>query len=167
MNAVCQPQDPFLRREDLQIRAATEADLPAVLTIEEEAFSLPWTRAMFLSELSQPRLSIFLVGELRSRLVGYVAAWVVLDELHISNLAVHRDYRGQRLGQTLLGAILDAGIARGVILASLEVRPSNTAARQMYGKFGFLEVALRRGYYSDTGEDAIVMIRAGLPRTEP
>lgn len=132
-------------------------DLDEVLAIERASFSMPWSREAFVHELSRNRAARCSVIRLDHRLVGYLCLWEVADELHITNLAIHPAYRRRGLARHLLGGVLADARARGLRLVGLEVRPSNVEARALYESLGFKVVGRRRGYYYDTGEDALVM----------
>jgi ribosomal-protein-alanine N-acetyltransferase len=143
------------------------ADLPDVLAIETASFSLPWTEEMFATELAPDTVSGTLVARLPSpgvspAVVGYICTWVVGDELHINNLAVHPRWRHRGIGRALLGEALRLGRERGARSAFLEVRASNRAAQTLYRQFAFDAVAIRRRYYTHPLEDAVVMRRVGL-----
>ena len=132
-------------------------DIPEVSAIEVESFATPWSEQAFVSELTQNQFAQYIVMEYEDRLIGYGGMWVIIDEAHVTNIAVTGEFRGRRLGERLL-AELGARAARlGAERMTLEVRPSNAVARRMYKKFGFEAVGLRPGYYSDNGEDAIIM----------
>jgi ribosomal-protein-alanine N-acetyltransferase len=132
-------------------------DLEDVLAIERASFSMPWSRGAFLYEMEQNRVARCWVIRESARLVGYLCLWEVADELHITNIAVHPATRRRGVARSLLGTILDEARGRGLRLVILEVRPSNHEARTLYESFGFRVVGRRRGYYYDTGEDALVM----------
>jgi ribosomal-protein-alanine N-acetyltransferase len=132
-------------------------DLDEVVVIERASFSMPWSRGAFLYELQQNRVARCLVMREDSRVLGYLCLWEIADELHITNVAVHPDYRRRGIARSLLSGVLDDARARKLKLVVLEVRPSNHEARTLYESFGFRVVARRRGYYYDTGEDALVM----------
>jgi len=106
--------------------------------------------------------SYFVVFRLNSMVVGYGGFWLVVDEAHITNIAVHPHYRRQGYGTMILRHLLEAAASRHAIMATLEVRESNAVALNLYRKFGFRPVAIRKHYYSDSGEDAIVMLKDGL-----
>ena len=139
-----------------------ERDLDAVLDIERLAFATPWTLENFRFELRDNPFARNLV--LRGdRLLGYACLWVVDRELKINNVAVHPDHRRRGLGRLLVRGSLDLGEREGCDHATLEVRPSNVAARRLYEGFGFRATGHRRGYYQDTHEDAILMAATLVP----
>jgi ribosomal-protein-alanine N-acetyltransferase len=132
-------------------------DLDDVVAIERASFSMPWSRGAFLYEMEQNRVARCLVMREAGRVLGYVCLWEVADELHITNIAVHPRERRRGHGRALLASILDDGRRRGLRIVVLEVRPSNAEAIALYESFGFRVIGRRRGYYYDTGEDALVM----------
>jgi [ribosomal protein S18]-alanine N-acetyltransferase len=132
-------------------------DLEAVHRIELASFSSPWPPNAYQSELSQNRLASYLVARVDGEIVAYGGMWLMVDEAHITTFAVHPAWRRQRIGERLLLAFLDLAIARHAREATLEVRLSNIAARRLYEKYGFRPVGLRPRYYSDNGEDALIM----------
>jgi len=131
-------------------------DIPQIMEIERMCFVTPWHENSFYAELNhQP--ACYLVAHIGERVVGYGGMWVIMDEAHITTLAVHPAYRRQHIGERLLLGLLEVAIARRARRATLEVRASNSAAQRLYAKYGFSAVAIRKGYYADTGEDALVM----------
>ena len=139
-------------------------DLDEVVAIERVAFTLPWSRGAFLYEIEQNRVARCWVmreqsrGELgSSRVVGYMCVWEIGEEVHVTNIAVHPDWRRRGIARALLGSLLEDARHRGARVVGLEVRPSNSEARALYDSFGFQMVGRRKGYYYDTGEDALVM----------
>jgi [ribosomal protein S18]-alanine N-acetyltransferase len=148
-----------------QILPMTPADLDEVMPLERRCFKDPWTRHMYLSDLTGNNLATYLVlrapagvagqGE-RQELLAYGGFWLLLDEAHIATIAAHPRWRSCGLGLGLMLALLDAAILRGAAVSTLEVRAGNTPARRLYEKLGFAEVGERRNYYRD-GEDALIM----------
>ncbi len=141
------------------VRPARRGDLAAIAAIERVSFQDPWPDAVLLQELRPDRMRAPLVAEAAGEVLGYLMAWRVADELHIINLAVREDGRRRGTGTLLLRASIDGAAAHGVRLATLEVRLGNEGARDFYHRHGFSVRGLRRGYYSDTGEDALIMSR--------
>lgn len=147
---------------EVLIRPLNRGDIKQVVEIERVSFRDPWKEDAFYSELHNREISKFLVIELNGKIVGYGGMWIVEDEAHLVNLAIHPDHRRCGLGRRLLMALFDMAKKRGVERITLEVRASNTAAQAFYKKFGFQEIAIRKGYYRDTHEDAVVMWFNGL-----
>jgi len=145
--------------QKLAIRRMQLADLPDVLLIEEDVFGDPWVREHFLKEINNETVSSPLVARSEDKLVGYAVAWYVLDEVHLANIAVERSLWRKGIGQALLDEVIAEARRRACRMITLEVRISNGAAIAFYEKNGFKQVALRRGYYADTGEDAVVMLK--------
>ena len=137
------------------IRPMTVADLDGVLRIEQAVFTTPWSRESFKQDLKRDD-GIAMVLVENDRIMGYITGWHVLDEIHIGNLAVDTQFRNRGYAKRLIRKIME--VRAPVLCIWLEVRESNRAARQLYQSLGFEEVTLRRGYYSDDGENAIVMM---------
>jgi ribosomal-protein-alanine N-acetyltransferase len=153
------PQGAWL---PVRIEAMTDADLNEVLAIEDASFPSPWPREIFQAELRDPHLARLFVarvaaGAQQGRVAGYTCTWLVTDELHITNVAVHPDFRRQHVGQQLLMGVLTQARDFGARQAILEVRASNRGAQHLYGRLGFAPVDVRKHYYTDNREDAIVM----------
>lgn len=132
-------------------------DLDEVLVIERASFTMPWSRGAFLYEMQQNRVARCWVMRDDDTVVGYVCLWEIADELHITNIAVHPKRRRQGIARTLLNDVIADGRRHKLRLVVLEVRPSNHDALALYESFGFRVISRRRGYYYDTGEDALVM----------
>src|SRR5262245_23881032 len=155
-------------RGPLSIAPMALEDLDEVLAIENVAFQTPWSRGAFRYELTQNRVARALVVRTGRHLVGYICLWEIGHEIHITNLATHPRYRRQGVARALLSAVLDRARQGGVELAFLEVRPTNTEALALYERYGFRVIGRRKGYYFDTGEDALVMeARLGAETAEP
>ncbi len=130
-----------------------EEDIPQVMEIERESFPSPWSETMFKNR----DRSIFLVARLRGRIIGYAAGFLMTDELHLGNIAVHKDFRGRRIAKKLLQRIIEIARSKKVRLITLEARAGNIPAQNLYRKFGFKTAGRRKGYYQDRKEDAIIM----------
>lgn len=141
----------------LQIVPMRVTDLPAIHAIERASFNSPWPADAYRSELETNRLAQYLVVRAGETIAAYGGMWLMVDEAHIITFAVHPLWRRQHLGDRLLLAMLDLAIDAGAHEATLEVRLSNLPARRLYEKFGFRPVGLRPRYYSDNGEDALIM----------
>jgi len=137
-------------------------DISRVVEIERESFNTPWPRDAYTHELTENRLAAYLVARTDGDIVGYAGMWVILDEAHITTIAVDPAFRGQHIGERLLVGLIDAALGRGARWMTLEVRKSNATAQTLYKKYGFREIGARKGYYSDNREDAIVMWSGNL-----
>jgi [ribosomal protein S18]-alanine N-acetyltransferase len=137
-------------------------DLPAVHAIEIASFTAPWPPHAYRSELESNKLAHYLVARAGDTVAAYGGMWLMVDEAHITTFAVHPAWRRQRIGERLLLAFLDLASDRGAHEATLEVRLSNLAARKLYEKYGFRPVGIRPRYYSDNGEDALIMTTDAL-----
>jgi ribosomal-protein-alanine acetyltransferase len=136
-------------------------DLPRVMQIELETFTMPWSESTFRGLLRRKDSDLF-VAEHRGVVVGYSVFWAVTDQGELGNVAVAKEARGKGIGRKLIEAVLGSAGERGVREIFLEVRKSNYGAQTLYGTFGFYEVARRRNYYLQPSEDALVM-RLDLP----
>lgn len=150
------------------IRRMTMDDIPAVVAIDRMSFPNPWPERSYIYELQHNPTSRLLVAEVCEegdcQVVGFIGFWFVIDEAHISTLAVHPNFRGHRIGDRLLALALRTAEEMGGFLVSLEVRESNQVARQLYQKFGFKKVGRRKRYYRHNNEDAIVMVLDDLSK---
>jgi ribosomal-protein-alanine N-acetyltransferase len=157
------------RPERLAISPMTPADIRAVMRIEAQSFSTSWPTSAFVSELSDNRLAYYFVGRQGGEIVAYGGLWVILEDSHITTIAVHPEHRGRKYGEELLRHLLRETIERGASWITLEARASNVIAQNLYRKYGFGTIATRRAYYSDNGENAVVMwagnLRGELYRT--
>jgi ribosomal-protein-alanine N-acetyltransferase len=131
-------------------------DVDAVLSIEKRNFPEPWTRRAFLAEIEATAISLPLVAVYQNEIIGYVVPWFVADEMQIANIAIHEDFRRRGLARQIIAYLCKAAQHRGCRVAHLEVRRSNTAARQLYESLGFQVTGVRRHYYG-SGEDALLM----------
>jgi ribosomal-protein-alanine N-acetyltransferase len=139
------------------------SEIDDILAIEQASFSNPWTRAMYLSELENRGVSFFfLARDDQGRAIGFCSFWRVLDELHINNIAVLPGYRRAGVGSALLMRVLEEGGRLGAKRATLEVRRSNEVAQHLYERFSFTVAGVRRGYYSQPAEDALILSKEGL-----
>jgi ribosomal-protein-alanine N-acetyltransferase len=154
-----------ISEESLEFRSMRLEDIPLICAIELEAFATPWTAEAFHNELVNNHFARYMVMELAGEIVGYGGMWLIVDEAHITNIAISYPYRGRKYGERLLIELKKLAAFMGAIRMTLEVRVSNIIAQRLYGKLGFYPVGTRRGYYSDNNEDAIIMW-ADLPDYE-
>lgn len=148
---------PVSMSDSLVFRRMRTEDIDQVLIVERESFTLPWSREAFYNELNTNQYAIYLVIEDEGKIVGYCGAWIVLDEAHITNIAILPEYRGQKLGEALLVKMIEVALSKQVIKMTLEVRVSNITAQSLYKKLGFQTGGTRKNYYTDNQEDAYVM----------
>lgn len=141
---------------DIAICPMSEADLDAVLEIEEASFPRPWSRAHFIAELESPHSFPFVAFNESGRIVGYICMMQILDEGHVLDVAVHPEWKGKGIGRFLVQRGLQECRLRGAEFVSLEVRASNSGAIALYQQLGFKQVGVRKRYY-ENGEDAIMM----------
>jgi [ribosomal protein S18]-alanine N-acetyltransferase len=133
------------------------ADLEEVLAIERASFTMPWSRGAFLYEIEQNRVARCYVVREAEVIIGYLCVWEIADEIHVTNIAIHPTHRRRGIARDLLTGLIADARARDVRMIVLEVRPSNHQAIALYEAFNFRVTGRRRGYYYDTGEDALVM----------
>ena len=152
-----------MRGSPVAIESMTLADLPGVLAIERISFTSQWTEANFRYEIEENPMAWNVVARAGGGVAAFACAHVVADELMIDDLAVDAAARRRGIGSGLLRHLLEGARIRGCRRATLEVRPSNAPARALYAAFKFEVVGRRRGYYSDTGEDAILLACALSP----
>jgi ribosomal-protein-alanine N-acetyltransferase len=133
------------------------ADLDEVMAIERTSFRHPWSSNFFLEEL-QVACARSMLAQVNDKIVGYVLFWLLPESVDIHNIAVHPAFRRQRIGQALLQQVVEQARSRKSSQVTLEVRVSNIAAQKLYESVGFVSQGLRKGYYSDDGEDAVIMV---------
>jgi len=141
------------------IRPAGLTDVRSVWEIEKLSYPSPWSLWCFLAEYANSRSTILIAGPPSPEpweTWGFTIFWVVADEMHLLNLAVHPAHRRQGISRALLTTALEQARGQGAGVVWLEVRPSNQAALSLYQSFGFEEVGIRRNYYTDNGEDALI-----------
>jgi ribosomal-protein-alanine N-acetyltransferase len=143
--------------EQVTFRKMTLHDVNKVYEIEKESFTLAWTKEAFEQEMVKNEFAYYVVAESEEGIIGYCGMWLVIDEAHITNIAISPSQRGKKLGEALMKAAIDAAKAHGAKLMTLEARVSNIVAINLYKKLGFQNGGIRKGYYTDNQEDAIVM----------
>jgi ribosomal-protein-alanine N-acetyltransferase len=156
---------PAPRPSGLIIQPMATADVAAVTRIERASFSTIWPSDAFYNELNTNRLAHYYVGRYDGRVVAYGGIWVILEDSHVTTLAVDPEHRGRGFGEVLLLRLIDEAIDRGAAWITLEVRESNAVAQRLYRKYGFTTVTMRTGYYTDDNESALIMW-AGSLRSE-
>jgi ribosomal-protein-alanine N-acetyltransferase len=132
-------------------------DIAQVVAIEQVSFAIPWTFETFEREMTINEYARYTVMEKDGAIIGYCGMWLILDESHITNIAILPEYRGRNLGEALLNEVIEKAKKLGAHSMTLEVRVSNEIAQKLYRKFGFLNGGIRKRYYTDNYEDALVM----------
>lgn len=143
--------------QEIEFHAMTAADIDDIVAIEQEAFTAPWTAEAFHNELTQNLFAKYMVMSRGDEVLGYGGMWLIVDEAHVTNIAVREAYRGQGLGERLLREMMRTASWLGALRMTLEVRVTNERAQRLYRKLGFDPAGLRPGYYSDNNEDALIM----------
>lgn len=141
---------------NLIIEKMTSKDIDGVFEVEKNCFDDYWSKDAFKKELSND-VARYLVAKIDGRVVGYVGIWFVLDEGHITNVAVHSDFRGKKIGDKLIQELVNLCREGNISSMTLEVRVSNVVAQNLYKKYGFKLAGIRKEYYSDNKEDAMIM----------
>lgn len=152
--------------EPYEIRRMTLHDLPAVDVIEQACFTTPWPADAYAGELTRNPAARYLVLTVGGEIAGFAGGHIILDESHITNIAIAEAHRGQGLGRALLTALLQYFANLGAVYTTLEVREHNAPALGLYRALGFIAVGRRKKYYSDNGEDALIMVCDALPAPE-
>ncbi len=142
---------------EVQIAPMRRRHLRAVLRIEAQAYPTPWTHALFVSELALRSTRVYVVARVGREVVGYAGLMMSLTDGHVTTIAVDPEWRREAIGTRLLLALAREAIARGATALTLEVRLSSRGPQNLYRRFGFAPVGVRKGYYADTGEDALIM----------
>lgn len=143
-----------------EIGDCEEGDIDQIIAIERDAFPTPWSENIFRGEIASPLSRLRVAregGDRRGAVLGYAVYWRVADEIHLHNIAVRRDRRRQGIGSRLLGEAMGRSRSEGARWMTLEVRRTNDAAQRFYRQFGFSCRGVRPGYYTDTGEDALIL----------
>src|SRR5579875_1309818 len=138
-------------------RYMREEDIDQVLEVEHASFTLPWSREAFYNELHNNKFAVYIVLEHEERIIGYCGVWIVVDEAHVTNVAILPAYRGRKLGEAMMRKLMSVSREMGAKRMTLEVRVSNHIAQSLYRKMGFQNGGIRKNYYSDNLEDALVM----------
>ena len=143
---------------EIKIQRMQKSDVDNVINIEEKAYGEHhWSKESFLNELSNDLARYYAAFDINGNLLGYAGCWQILEEVHITNIAVSPDFRRQKIGERLLRQIIDDCYKNKAKYITLEVRVSNNAAIKLYEKYGFKSLGTRKGYYQNNNEDALIM----------
>ncbi|OPZ93204.1 MAG: ribosomal-protein-alanine N-acetyltransferase [Firmicutes bacterium ADurb.Bin419] len=141
----------------IEVCGLTLNDIDDVMVVEKLSFSIPWSKQAFIEEVTNNKFARYIIAKVDGKTVGYAGLWKVFDEGHITNVAVHPEYRRSGVGYTLVKGLIELSIKENIEKLTLEVRRSNIAAQNLYAKFGFRSEGFRKEYYADNKEDAIIM----------
>ena len=151
---------------EITVGLMTANDVDAVHEIETACFKTPWSRESFMHEITENQCARYVVVRENGRAIAYAGVWFILDEGHITNIAVHPDKRGQGIGEMVCQAMIQLAADSGMSVMTLEVRRSNEIAQKLYHKLGFIDVGYRKRYYENT-EDALIMFLEHMPEAHP
>lgn len=149
-----------------RVREMASGDLPRVLEIEKLCFGERWSLTAFQGELANKASTYFILEDDAGETIGYAGYWLILEESHITTIAVEPGHQGTGLGELLLLTLIEHASTHGAKWITLEVRASNTVAQNLYAKYGFTSLGRRRGYYQDNGEDALIMWTENIEQPE-
>ncbi len=139
------------------IRQAKGEDARQIAEVEKACFSTPWSYESLKHDITENKLALYMAAEYGGKICGYAGLWKIIDEGHITNVAVSPEYRRKHIARSLLEALMAEAAKQGIERFTLEVRTENEAAKKLYAGLGFLEAGIRKGYYEDNGEDALIM----------
>ncbi|MBC2579711.1 ribosomal protein S18-alanine N-acetyltransferase [Clostridium sp. DJ247] len=142
---------------DIEIASLSLQHIDSVLAIDCLSFPTPWSKSSFIKEIENNKFARYVVAKKSEFVIGYAGMWLILDEGHITNIAVHPEHRGIGVGNLLLEALIKICKTEAAVSMTLEVRKSNIIAQSLYKKYGFVEDGIRKNYYADNKEDAIIM----------
>ena len=143
--------------ESITVRPMVMTDVDGVMAVEHDSFLTPWSRSAFEEELAQNRLARYIVAVENDEIVGYAGTWLVINEAHVTNVAVSGQRRREGIGRLLMQKLMELARENDMESMTLEVRVSNSAARHLYQQLGFVEAGIRKNYYSETKEDALIL----------
>jgi len=144
---------------DLIVRRAEAKDVDRIAELEIQCFTTPWSRESVYQDVVENQRALYLVAEIEGLVIGYAGIWSIVDEGHITNVAVAPEFRQHHIGSAIIAVLIEVTEKAGITSHTLEVRRSNEAAIRLYEKYGFKVAGERKGYYEDTGEDALIMWR--------
>jgi ribosomal-protein-alanine N-acetyltransferase len=158
--------EPEVRALTVTVQPMRRRHVRSVLRIEQQVYPRPWSSSLFLSELAMHSTRAYFVARVGRELVGYAGLMMTLDEAHVTTIAVEPRRHRSKIGTRLLLVLAREAIARGATMLTLEVRMSNLAAQDLYRRFGFGPVGVRKNYYQEVNEDALVMSVNEVDRPE-
>lgn len=141
----------------VEIVKMTTEHIDGILVVENLSFKIPWSKNAFIEEVTGNKFARYFTALMGTNIIGYAGMWKVFDEGHITNVAVHPEFRGSGIGSMLVAKLIEIAAREEILSMTLEVRKSNLEAQSLYEKFGFKIEGVRKSYYADNGEDAIIM----------
>ncbi|APH20209.1 ribosomal protein S18-alanine N-acetyltransferase [Clostridium botulinum] len=152
-----------MNKKDIIVLPFSLEHIDGVIEIDNLSFSVPWSRNSYETELKNKFAKyIVVLNKETNKVLGFAGMWLIIDECHITNIAVHPNYRGLGIGNILMNEIIDICKEHNLTGITLEVRESNTAAKNLYYKYGFKDSGIRKGYYADNNENALLMWKTDL-----
>ena len=145
--------------DNIKVRKASESDLDGIEKIEKECFAIPWSRETLEYDMKENQFATYIVAECNGETAGYIGFWVIAGECNINNVAVSSSYRRKHIGSAIIDTVIKSCEKAGIKRFTLEVRKSNAPAIGLYTKYGFKPEGVRKAYYEDNGEDAVIMWR--------
>lgn len=142
---------------EVVVQKMTSNDIDDVSEVEKLSFKTPWSKEAFENEISGNLIARYVVAKMDGRIIGYGGMWLIIDEGHVTNVAVHPDFRGMHIGDLIISALINLANKEGAAAMTLEVRRTNYIAQNLYKKYGFEPYGIRPKYYADSGEDAVIM----------
>jgi len=142
---------------EIRVVSMTLDHVEDIMIVENLSFTIPWSKAAFIEEITKNSFAYYYVAIINCKAIGYGGMWQVFDEAHITNIAVHPEFRGIGVGSRILEHMIEDAVKKGIKKMTLEVRKSNESAIKLYQKYGFVNEGIRKSYYADNGEDAIIM----------
>lgn len=143
--------------QHIEVVKMTLEHIDPIMIVENLSFKIPWSKNAFTEEISNNKFARYITAFFNGTIVGYAGLWKVFEEGHITNIAVHPEYRGNGIGNVLLQELILLAKNEGILSLTLEVRKSNVVAQSLYNKYGFVIEGTRKAYYADNGEDAVIM----------
>lgn len=151
---------------ELKIRRMTLSDVPQVHQLEMDTFATPWSYQSFVDEMQTNKSARYMVAEKDGQILAFAGAWLIFEEGHITNIAVSKEARGQGIGTAITKELMQYAANLGVQYLTLEVRKSNLVAQKMYRALGFIQLGVRKRYYEDNNEDALLLVCQHMPEVE-
>lgn len=148
--------------QNIEVVKMSLEHIDPIMVVENLCFMIPWSKNAFMEEISNNKFARYITARFNGEIAGYAGLWKVFEEGHITNIAVHPEFRGNGIGSALLEELISLAKKEGILSLTLEVRKGNIVAQSLYNKYGFVVEGLRKAYYADNGEDAVIMWKNGI-----